>query len=85
MLRFGLERKEVRRMNISYKEFLDKVADKLDWVSDEVDFFYPYTTRQGKYEGGKNHPYSWTSGFYGGILWYMYLKTKDNKYLFEQK
>ena len=68
-------------MNISYKEFLDKVADKLDWVSDELDFFYPYTTRQGKYEGGKNHPYSWTSSFYGGILWYMYLKTKDKKYL----
>jgi len=68
-------------MNISYKEFLEKITDKLSWVTDEVDFMYPYTTRDGKYEGGKNHPYSWTSGFYGGILWYLYLETKDEKYL----
>lgn len=70
-----------RKMKISYKEFLEKVTEKLSWVADEVDFMYPYTTREGKYENGKNHPFSWTSGFYGGILWYMYLHTKNEKYL----
>jgi len=68
-------------MDITYKEFLEKVADKLSWVTDEVDFIYPYTTRQGKYENAKPIPYIWTCGFYGGILWYMYLLTKDEKYL----
>ena len=68
-------------MDITYKEFLEKVADKLSLVTDEVDFIYPYTTRQGKYENAKPIPYIWTCGFYGGILWYMYLLTKDEKYL----
>lgn len=66
---------------IDYKEFLEKVEEKLSWVADELDFIHPYTTRQGKYEGGKNHPYAWTSGFWGGILWYMYEQTGDEKFL----
>lgn len=68
-------------MDITYKEFLEKVKDKLSWVTDEVNFIYPYTTRQGKYENAKTIPYIWTCGFYGGILWYMYQLTKDEKYL----
>ena len=68
-------------MDITYKEFLSKVADKLSWVTDEVDFLYPYTTRHGKYENAKPIPYIWTCGFYGGILWYMYKLTGEDKYL----
>lgn len=68
-------------MNISYRDFLEKVMDKLNWVTDEVDFLYPYTTRQEKYENEKGHPFSWTAGFYGGILWYMYMLTKEDKFL----
>lgn len=68
-------------MDITYKEFLEKVADKLGWVTDEVSFLYPYTTLDGKYENATNLPFGWTAGFYGGVLWYMYLLTKDEKYL----
>lgn len=68
-------------MSVSYKKFLDEVTEKLSWVTDEIDFLYPYSTKEGKYENAKNHPFSWTSGFYGGILWSMYQLTKDEKYL----
>ena len=68
-------------MEVTYKEFLQKVVDKLSWVADEVDFMHPYTTRQGKYENGKNHPYAWTCGFYGGIIWNLYKLTGDEKFL----
>lgn len=66
---------------IDYKAFRDKFVNKLSRVSERVDFMYPYTTRNGKYINGKNHPFSWTSGFYGGIMWQMYMLTKDDKYL----
>lgn len=66
---------------IDYKAFRDKFVNKLSRVSDRVDFMYPYTTRNGKYINVKNHPFSWTSGFYGGIMWQMYMLTKDDKYL----
>ena len=29
---------------IDYKEFLEKVEEKLSWVADELDFIHPYTT-----------------------------------------
>ena len=72
-------------MKITYKEFLEKVTDKLSWVADEVDFMHPYTTRQGKYENGKNHPFAWTCGFYGGIIWNLYKLTGDEKLLISLK
>ena len=68
-------------MDVSYKEFLNKVIDKLSWVSDELDFVYPYSTINGKYLKEKSDPLCWTNGFWGGILWYMYKYTKDVKYL----
>ena len=50
-------------------------------ITYEVNFLYPYTTRQGKYENMMPIPYIWTCGFYGGILWYMYKLTGEEKYL----
>ena len=56
------------------QKYLDKVITKLLAVDDGIDFLHPYTTLKGdKYEDGKNHPFAWTCGFYGGILWYLYL------------
>lgn len=68
-------------MEINYEKFLEDVIQKLSRVTDEVDFLYPNTTKDGKYANAKGYEYGWTSGFYGGILWYMYLYTKDEKYL----
>lgn len=68
-------------MNINYKEFLEKVKEKLEWVTDEVDFLYPHNTVNGLYKNGHCGYDNWTNGFYGGIIWYMYLLTKDEKYL----
>ena len=66
---------------MTYDKFSDKVMHKLDWVSDEVDFVYPYTTTNGKYIAETSDPFSWTNGFYGGIIWYLYKCTENEKYL----
>lgn len=68
-------RKEFDYMN--YQEFLKKVTDKLSRIIDGADFTCPNGGgwAKGFYVGG------WTSGFYGGVLWYMYRYTKDEKYL----
>lgn len=66
---------------IDYANFLKKMTDKLSWVTDEVDFLYPYIPRNGKYATEKPHLYSWITGFYGGILWQMYRLTGEEKYL----
>ncbi len=69
-------------MCIVYEEFLDKIIKKLEDVSDKLEFLHPYSTyKTGKYIDGKNHPYAWTAGFWGGIVWYLYLYTKNEKYL----
>lgn len=68
-------------MAVSYKEFLELVKEKISWVSDEVDFVYPNNTVDGKYRRELSSYTCWTAGFYGGIMWYMYLLTKDKKYL----
>lgn len=70
---------------MNYNEFLDKVKGKLSYVTDEIDFYYPYVTKDGLYKNAKPHPYSWITGFYGGILWYMYMLTEDEKYLVHAK
>jgi len=68
-------------VEITYDKFLDKVMNKLDWVSEEVDFVYPYTTTNGRYIKETTYPFGWTNGFYGGMIWYLYKCTKDEKYL----
>ncbi len=68
------------------QEYLKEVVSKLSKIDDGIKFLYPYTTlNSGSYETGKNHPFAWTCGFYGGILWYLYLKTKDKKFLEKAK
>lgn len=60
--------------------FLDQMITKLKWVTGEVDFLYPSRTVNGLYKNAKCAPFSWTTGFYGGILWYLYVLTGEERF-----
>lgn len=69
---------------------LDKIREKIGWVSEKNKEKIPYTTdRDGNYDDrgdeGKKWRQDdglnwWTNGFWGGILWLLYHDTKDERY-----
>lgn len=62
------------------RDFLDKCEKKIYSVMDDIKNDYPYTTIDGKYDNLNIFPFSWTSGFWGGIMWLLYLETGKGKY-----
>lgn len=63
------------------ENFLEKVYQKLNWVTDEVKTLYPYRVAEGKYDNVTMPPYSWTCGFWGGIQWWLYRYSGERKFL----
>ncbi len=62
-------------------ELLDKMVAKFTKTADEVGDRMPrFTDSEGNYVYAKEPYYAWEAGFWPGILWMMYLKTKDNKF-----
>ena len=72
------------------EEVLDKVRDKMAWVSEKNKDKIPYTTdADGNYDdrADENKEWSrddglnwWTNGFWGGIMWLLYQDTREEKY-----
>ena len=69
------------------KETMEKIVEKMSWVSEKSQDKIPYTTINGVHsdESGKEAATSrgaswWTNGFWGGMLWQMYKETGDEKY-----
>ena len=72
------------------EEVLDKVQDKMAWVSEKNKDKIPYTTdADGNYDdrADENKEWSrddglnwWTNGFWGGIMWLLYQDTREEKY-----
>lgn len=79
---------------ISYEtwanETIDKIREKMDWVSEKNRDKIPYTTDEnGDYDNradvsgdwrvddGLNW---WTNGFWGGIMWLLYQDTQNTRY-----
>ena len=62
------------------EEFLDKCEKKIFSVMDYIKNDYPYTTIDGKYDNLNIFPFSWTSGFWGGFMWLLYLETGKDEY-----
>ena len=70
---------------------IEKIQDKMDWVSDKNHTKIPYTTDEnGNYDDRSDATKTWTNdsglnwwtnGFWGGILWLMYQNTGDQKYM----
>lgn len=57
-----------------------KVEKKLALTNARTDDnLFAYTTKNGRYIA-KGNIYSWTNGFWPGILWLMYNETKDARY-----
>ena len=71
------------------EEVLQKVREKMEWVSEKNQDKIPYTTdANGNYDDrseekewladdGLNW---WTNGFWYGMMWQMYCLTKDEMY-----
>lgn len=70
-----------KKFNVDYAwidSFWDKIEKKLSFVAPQVETLFPDGTKDGKYiERGL---YCWTNGFWPGMMWLMYLRTKDDKY-----
>lgn len=72
------------------QEVLEKVREKMEWVSEKNRNGIPYTTdEQGNYDDRSDESKGWTldnglnwwtNGFWGGIMWTMYQETGDEKY-----
>lgn len=67
------------------KQWLDevwsKIEEKLAYTSKEIGVAFPHLSRDGKFDDmNKSDIYWWTNGFWPGIVWLMYVGTKDEKY-----
>ena len=72
------------------EEVLEKVKEKMVWVSEKNKDIIPYTTdANGNYDDRSseekewNHDDGlnwWTNGFWGGLMWQMYHATGDEVY-----
>ncbi len=64
-------------------EFLDKVVKKVTVMADEIKSDFPMTfSRDGKFDPhGEGRSISeWTTAFWPGMMWLMYLKTGDETF-----
>ena len=65
------------------EEFWGKVSKKVSLMADKIGANFPNTSlKTGIYDpfGENVNPSDWTVGFWPGMLWLMYLDTKDEKY-----
>lgn len=60
-------------------ETWEKIAVKMKVVAPKNKDMIPYTARAGK-AWEKTIPEGWTNGFWPGIMWLMYVATKDDMY-----
>ncbi|MCR8657559.1 glycoside hydrolase family 88 protein [Paenibacillus endoradicis] len=70
-------------------EVIEKIKEKMDWVSDKSKDKIPYTTLDGNYDDRSiDNPSGnvadginwWTNGFWGGMMWLMFHETGYEKY-----
>lgn len=62
------------------KDFFQACEKKICIGMDEIQTDHPYTTVNGKYDHFDVFPFSWTSGFWGGMMWLLYIQTAKEKY-----
>lgn len=70
-----------KKFNIDYAwvdSFWNKIENKLSVVAPQVNMPFPYGIENGKYVS--RDMYQWTNGFWPGMMWLMYIATKDEKY-----
>lgn len=71
------------------QDVIERMTQKMDWVSEKTRHKIPYTTINGTYDDRSIHNPSgdvadgicwWTNGFWGGMMWLMHHETGDSKY-----
>ena len=62
------------------QEILDRVAHKLERVSERSKDKIPYTTVHGVHDDKSGEIGWWTNGFWGGMMWQMYALTENESY-----
>lgn len=62
------------------QDFFDKCEAKLNRVADEITFDYPLGISEGYEYKPPTFKYNWMSGFWGGMMWLLYLQTNNEKY-----
>lgn len=62
------------------QEILDRVAHKLEQVSERSRDKIPYTTVHGVHDDKSGEIGWWTNGFWGGMMWQMYALTGKESY-----
>ncbi len=62
------------------RDYLARCEEKMDAILDGIEKDYPYTTVEGKYDKLDIFPFSWTSGFFGGMMWLLYIQTGKERY-----
>lgn len=65
----------------------EKIIEKMRWVSEKSKYKIPYTTRDGIHDNcaddgdkSSNDINWWTNGFWGGMMWLLHHKTREDKY-----
>lgn len=80
-----LKEKEEQWLN----SVIEKIKNKMDWVSEKSKNKIPYTTMNGTHDDYTNSDRDfrmneglnwWTNGFWGGMMWLMYHETGEEKY-----
>lgn len=71
------------------EEVVNKIKNKMEWVSEKSKYKIPYTTVNGTHDDRVDAAKKfnlddginwWTNGFWGGMMWLMYHETGDKKY-----
>ena len=62
------------------QDILDRVAHKLERVSERSKDKIPYTTVHGVHDDKSGEIGWWTNGFWGGMMWQMYAFTGNESY-----
>lgn len=80
---------QTENSNIWLQEVVQRITDKMDWVSEKSKDKIPYTTINGVHDDRSVQNPSgthadginwWTNGFWGGMMWQMYHVTGQEKY-----
>jgi unsaturated chondroitin disaccharide hydrolase len=80
-----INREEDDNMVIQNNQWIDevwnKIEKKINYTTDDIGIAFPHLSRDGKYDDmNKSDIYWWTNGFWPGIMWLMYVGTKNEKY-----
>ena len=63
------------------QETYDKILKKERKVVERNQHIIPYTTKDNRFvDKSENEICWWTNGFWGGMLWQLYVATKDELY-----